>query len=117
MERVATERATDGVYVEGLQLANAGWDCSRGLLTELLPGDADLQPLPLVWIRPHHSHEQPDHPAYVTLYTCPLFSCPHMALQQDSSLVSHVPLPTLHPPSLWAQKRVSLSCGSNGPRA
>ncbi|XP_070211333.1 dynein heavy chain domain-containing protein 1-like isoform X3 [Littorina saxatilis] len=117
VERVATERATDGVYVEGLQLANAGWDCSRGLLTELLPGDADLQPLPLVWIRPHHSHEQPDHPAYVTLYTCPLFSCPHMALQQDSSLVSHVPLPTIHPPSLWAQKRVSLSCGSNGPRA
>ena len=106
---VATERSSDGVYVDGLQLANAAWDSSRSVLMELLPGDEALQPLPPVWIRPLNTNSESQQ-LDCSLYTCPLFSCTSIDLQQDNSLLTHVPLPTFHPPSLWAQKRVALAC-------
>lgn len=107
---IATEGPCDGVYVDGLQLANAAWDSSRSTLMELLPGDQALQALPPVWIRPLNTNSDLQHLTPSPLYTCPLYSCSDMDLQQDDSLITHVPLPTLHPPSLWAQKRIALTC-------
>ncbi|XP_076466624.1 dynein heavy chain domain-containing protein 1-like isoform X2 [Babylonia areolata] len=105
---VATERPADGVYVHGLLLANARWDSSRSVLIDLLPGDGPLHPMPPVWIRPLNANNETQRVARLSHYTCPLFSCPDLALQQDSNLITHVPLATVHPPTLWAQKRVAL---------
>ncbi|KAL8594105.1 hypothetical protein ACOMHN_000817 [Nucella lapillus] len=103
-----TERPTDGVYVHGMRLANARWDSSRSVLIDLLPGDEPLQPMPPVWIRPLITGSDTQRVARLSNYTCPLFSCSDLALQQDSNLITHVPLTTVHPPTLWAQKRVAL---------
>jgi hypothetical protein len=111
---MATVMPKEGVYVDGLQLSNAGWDSSRGALTELLPGEEVSLSLPPVWIRPvptsrsaSSGPKATDSAPYV--YLCPLFSCASMDLQQDSSLISHILLPSLHPSTLWAQKRVALT--------
>ena len=105
---VATQGSADGVYVHGLQLANASWDSSQSVLMELLPGNQPFQLLPPVWIRPQTTDIGPQL-SRLSLYPCPFFSCSDMALQQDDSLITHVPLPTVHPHTLWAQKRVALT--------
>ncbi|KAK7500766.1 hypothetical protein BaRGS_00008010 [Batillaria attramentaria] len=110
MSFIPTQSPAEGTFVHGLQLFNATWDTSHSVLDELLPGDGALQPVPPVWIKPvEASTNQPPSPSH-NVYACPLFTCPDVELQQDSNLVAHVPLPTAHPPRLWAQKRVALCC-------
>ena len=109
---VPASAPSEGIYVHGLQLFNATWDTSHAVLAELLPGDSSLQPVPSVWINPLEASVVQSVSGH-GVYTCPLFTCSDIELQQDSNLVIHVPLPSAHLPSLWAQKRVALCCSQD----
>ncbi|PVD29941.1 hypothetical protein C0Q70_09202 [Pomacea canaliculata] len=100
-----------------MQLANATWNPSQEVLSELLPGAEAVEVLPPLWIKPRAAGEEPsERGPQLDVYLCPFFACPDLELQQDSNLVTHVPLPTRVPPATWAQSRVALSCRLSNPQ-
>lgn len=103
-----TNTQVDGIFVCGLNLSNASWDTNCESLSELLPGDTPLQKLPPLWIKPIVNGDQ--HQADQHMYKCPFFLCPDLELQQDSNVCAYIPVPTRHSSTLWAQKRVIISC-------
>ena len=103
-----------GAYVQNLQLHNATWDDSLGILTELPATSSAPTIIPYVWLKPmdptsftaRSSAKVKQKPKYA----CPLYAASRSDALDVRYRVGILALPTDMPVELWAEKRVHLAC-------
>ncbi|GFR96322.1 dynein heavy chain domain-containing protein 1-like [Elysia marginata] len=132
------EAPENGIYVDGLQLKNASWDNLHSVLADKSTCCHGHEPLPVLWVKPFSTSEtikgttvkkstrfnlgaDDATPAATAStksakvlpkklkYHCPLYSARHSDLQCAANVVWTLPLPTVDPPLIWAQRRTALT--------
>ena len=108
-----TEPAKTGAYVDGLWLNHASWDFSTSTLKSVEEGSDELfNVMPVVWLKPLTEKELDRTRSTMEheTYDCPLYFSSGSRTMTRSNVIASVALPTQHKPSLWAERRVHLTC-------
>ncbi|KAG9490480.1 hypothetical protein GDO78_006034 [Eleutherodactylus coqui] len=100
---------SDGMYITGLYMEGARWDCDKHMIAESFP-KVLYESMPIIWLIPGEKAGQMD-----SFYQCPVYKT--SARRGDLSTTGHstnyvltINLPTDKPPNHWVNRGVACLC-------
>ena len=97
--------------MDGLWLNHAAWDLGTSTL-KAADTEEMSNPMPVVWLKPLTEKELERSRSAVEYdtYDCPVYFSSGSRSMTRTNVIASIALPTQQKPTLWAERRVHLTC-------